>query len=189
MYTDLTDEQIIERRNGGDESGRDYLIAKYKNFVKIITRRYFLVGADRDDIIQEGMIGIFKAIRDYNRAKQTSFYSFAQICVKRQLDTAIKAATRKKHIPLNTYEPIIEHEAAISYGNSPEEQYLNRENLLQTERAMQKILSPYEKKVLEQYLSGKTYAEIATDINKDEKSVDNAVQRIKNKLKGVRENI
>ncbi len=190
----LTDEEIVELAKHGNVSALEYLINKYKNFVRAKARTYFLIGADREDIIQEGMIGLYKAIRDYREDRQASFRAFAEICVTRQIITAIKTATRQKHIPLNSYvslnKPVFDEESERTLGEvvttekdgNPEELFINQENLLDIESTMHKILSPLEQEVVDLYLEGKSYQEIAAQLNRHVKSVDNALQRVKRKL-------
>ena len=190
----LTDEEIVELAKHGNVSALEYLINKYKNFVRAKARTYFLIGADREDIIQEGMIGLYKAIRDYREDRQASFRAFAEICVTRQIITAIKTATRQKHIPLNSYvslnKPVFDEESERTLGEvvttekdgNPEELFINQENLLDIESTMHKILSPLEQEVVDLYLEGKSYQEIAAQLNRPVKSVDNALQRVKRKL-------
>lgn len=172
----------------------DFLIKKYRNFVRVRARSYFLIGADREDIIQEGMIGLYKAIRDFRDEKLSSFRAFAELCITRQIITAIKTATRQKHIPLNSYislnKPIYDEESDrtlldILSGTTvsdPEELMINREEFLAIEGKMEQILSELEWKVLMSYLDGKSYQEIAVDLKRHVKSIDNALQRVKRKL-------
>ena len=173
----------------------DYLINKYKNFVRAKSRTYFLIGADREDIIQEGMIGLYKAIRDYQEEKISSFRAFAELCITRQIITAIKAATRQKHMPLNSYislhKPIFDEESeritlmdVIVGGKvaNPEELLISQENLSVIEQRMGEVLSNLECQVLSFYLQGKAYYEIANKMGRDIKSIDNALQRVKKKL-------
>ncbi|NLL70893.1 MAG: RNA polymerase sporulation sigma factor SigH [Epulopiscium sp.] len=194
-YKNMEDEEIVEYIREGDQYALEYLMNKYKNFVRAKARTYFLVGADRDDIIQEGMIGLYKAIRDYRMDKTTSFHTFAELCVTRQMITAIKAATRQKHMPLNSYislnKPIFDDESekttlldmmAESKGINPEEVFIGQESLAFIEQHLEKSLSNLECKVLALYLQGKSYNEIAKYLNKPVKSIDNALQRVKKKL-------
>ncbi len=194
-YKNMEDEEIVEYIREGDQYALEYLMNKYKNFVRSKARTYFLVGADRDDIIQEGMIGLYKAIRDYRMDKTTSFHTFAELCVTRQMITAIKAATRQKHMPLNSYislnKPIFDDESekttlldmmAESKGINPEEVFIGQESLAFIEQHLEKSLSNLECKVLALYLQGKSYNEIAKYLNKPVKSIDNALQRVKKKL-------
>ena len=190
----LTDEEIVSLAKDGDTVALEFLIGKYKNFVRSKARTYFLIGADREDIIQEGMIGLYKAIRDYRYDKQASFHSFAEICVTRQIITAIKTATRQKHMPLNSYvslnKPVYEEESertlsdVITQGKAgnPEDLFIDQEDFLDIESTMQRILSPLEQDVVNLYLAGKSYVEIAQQLGRHVKSVDNALQRVKRKL-------
>lgn len=190
----LTDEEIVDLAQYGNVGALEYLINKYKNFVRAKARTYFLIGADREDIIQEGMIGLYKAIRDYRYDRQASFRAFAELCVTRQIITAIKTATRQKHIPLNSYvslnKPVFDEESERTLGEvvttekdgNPEELFINQENLLDIESTMRKILSPLEQEVVDLYLEGKSYQEIAEQLDRHAKSVDNALQRVKRKL-------
>ncbi len=193
-YTGMIDEDVIQEAKAGSENALEYLINKYKSFVRAKARTYFLIGADREDIIQEGMIGLFKAIRDYKGDKLSSFRAFAELCITRQIITAIKTATRQKHIPLNSYvslnKPIFDEESdrtlmdVISEENisDPEELVINREEFLGIENKMGEILSSLEWEVLTSYLEGKSYQEIAEDLDRHVKSIDNALQRVKRKL-------
>ena len=190
----LTDEELVSLAKDGDTMALEYLISKYKNFVRSKARTYFLIGADREDIIQEVMIGLYKAIRDYRYDRQASFRAFAEICVTRQIITAIKTATRQKHMPLNSYvslnKPVYEEESertlsdVLTQGKAgnPEELFIDQEDYLDIERTMQRILSPLEQEVVNLYLEGKSYIEIAQHLNRQVKSVDNALQRVKRKL-------
>ncbi len=188
------DEEIALEAKNGDHLALEYLINKYKNFVKSKARSYFLVGADREDIIQEGMIGLYKAIRDFKGDKLSSFRAFAELCITRQMITAIKTATRQKHIPLNSYvslnKPIYDEDSDrtlldILSGTKitdPEELMINREEYYDIEFKMGEILSELELRVLTLYLEGKSYQEIAVELSRHVKSIDNALQRVKRKL-------
>ena len=193
-FKDKPDEEVVLEAQKGNNRAQEYLIAKYENFVKSKAKSYFLIGADKEDIYQEGMIGFYKAIRDFKPDKFTSFKAFAEICVTRRIITAIKTATRQKHIPLNTYvslnKPIYEDESdrtlidvlssiAIS---DPEELIISQEQLKFIEEEIAKVLSELELEVLTSYLDGKSYQEIASDLDRHEKSIDNALQRVKRKL-------
>ncbi len=190
----LTDEAIVEAAKDGDIDALEYLIRKYKNFVRAKARSYFLIGADREDIIQEGMIGLYKAIRDYRSDKLASFRVFAELCITRQIITAIKTATRQKHIPLNSYislnKPIYDEESDrtlldVISGHKitdPEELVISREELIHIEEKIGEILSCLEWDVLTLYLQGRSYQEIAYDLDRHVKSIDNALQRVKRKL-------
>lgn len=191
---ELTDELIVEIAKEGDTDALDHLIRKYKNFVRVKARSYFLIGADREDIIQEGMIGLYKAIRDYRPDKLASFRAFAELCITRQIITAIKTATRQKHIPLNSYvslnKPIYDEESDrtlldVISGHKvtdPEELVISKEELGHIEKKIGEILSKLEWNVLMLYLQGRSYQEIAYELNRHVKSIDNALQRVKRKL-------
>ena len=190
----MLDEEIVELAQANDQPATEYLVAKYKNFVSANARSYFLIGADKEDIIQEGMIGLFKAIRDYRGDKLTSFRAFAELCITRQIITAIKTATRQKHIPLNSYvslnKPIYDDESdrtlmdilSTTRITNPEEIVISKEEYFCIEKKMGEILSSLEWKVLMAYLEGKSYQEIAYDLKRHVKSIDNALQRVKRKL-------
>lgn len=194
VYNNMTDEDIVDAARADHPFALDYLISKYKNFVKNKARTYFLIGADRDDIVQEGMIGLFKAIRDYDRSKLASFRSFAEICITRQMITAIKTATRQKHIPLNSYvslnKPVYEQESdrtlldMIEGSEDPDplEIFISREEIDYMETQLGALLSELEWKVLRRYVEGKSYQEISEEIQRDVKCIDNALQRVKKKL-------
>jgi RNA polymerase sporulation-specific sigma factor len=188
------DEELIYLANQGDLLAEECLINKYKKLVKIKARSYFLIGADTEDIIQEGMIGLYKAVRNYQFKKLSSFKAFAELCITRQIITAIKSATRQKHIPLNSYislnRPIYNEDSDrtlldivdnISI-NDPQDLFLNGEKLNNLKVRIKKILSDLERDVLESYLDAKSYQEIAADLGRHVKSIDNALQRIKRKL-------
>jgi RNA polymerase sporulation-specific sigma factor len=193
-YTEMTDEEIVELAQQGDQFAIEFLVNKYKNFVRAKARSYFLIGADREDIIQEGMIGLFKAVRDYRIDKLTSFRAFAELCITRQIITAIKTATRQKHIPLNSYvslnKPIYDEESdrtlidvlSTNKITNPEDIIISREEFFFIEKKMGEILSSLEWKVLMAYLEGKSYQEIAVELKRHVKSIDNALQRVKRKL-------
>ncbi|MCA1032745.1 RNA polymerase sporulation sigma factor SigH [Bacillus timonensis] len=194
LYERLEDEEVVELVHNGQSEALDYLINKYKNFVRAKARSYFLIGADREDIVQEGMIGLYKAIRDFKEDKLTSFKAFAELCITRQIITAIKTATRQKHIPLNSYvsldKPIYDEESdrtlmdVISGAKvmDPEELIINQEKFDDIEVKMAELLSDLERKVLALYLDGRSYQEISEDLNRHVKSIDNALQRVKRKL-------
>ncbi len=190
----LTDEELIEKINGGETACMDVLIERYKRRVRNQARPLYLMGGDSDDLIQEGMLGLFKAIRDYRPDKQTSFLAFAELCVTRQIITAIKAATRQKHKPLNSYislnKPVYDEESdrtlidiiTGSKVSNPEDIIIDQEDLMQIEEKIGEMLSDFEWKVLCLYLKGKSYQEIAQILGRRVKSIDNALQRVKNKL-------
>ncbi|MEX0974746.1 MAG: RNA polymerase sporulation sigma factor SigH [Bacillota bacterium] len=190
----LQDEEVVDIARAGSVLAQEYLINKYKSFVRAKARSYFLIGADREDIIQEGMIGLYKAIRDFRSDKLASFKAFAELCITRQIITAIKTATRQKHIPLNSYvslnRPIYDEDSDrtlldIMPGTQvldPEELLINTEEVGSMEDKITEILSDLEWQVLNSYLDGKSYLEIADDLQRHVKSIDNALQRVKRKL-------
>jgi len=182
----MTDEQIIAQIRAGSEPAGDFLINRYKNSVKIKARSYFLTGADRDDLIQEGMIGLFKAVRGYAPDKGVPFGAFADMCVERQMVSAIRAATRKKHDPLNTSVsfdlPAYAMGGSAAEGANPEEQFISRESREKIETYMRESLSKMENTVLGLFFEGYPYAKIAEILRKDEKAVDNAIQRARKKM-------
>lgn len=194
IYEMMHDEDLVEIAQEGDDVAQEYLINKYKNFVRAKARSYFLIGADREDIIQEGMIGLYKAIRDFRCDKLSSFRAFAELCITRQIITAIKTATRQKHIPLNSYvslnKPIYDEDSdrtlldviSGTKVTDPEELIISREEFDDIEEKMGEILSSLEWQVLMSYLEGKSYQEIAVDLKRHVKSIDNALQRVKRKL-------
>lgn len=193
-YKSIKDEIIVHSAANGDKIALDYILNKYKNLVKVKARAYFIIGADKEDIIQEGMIGLYKSIRDYQDTKESSFKVFAELCITRQMITAIKSATRQKHMPLNSYislnKPIFEEESEKTYIElistnkvlSPEELFIGQESKTFIQNHINKNLTELECKVLELYLKGKNYNEIANAVQKTEKSIDNALQRVKRKL-------
>jgi len=192
-YGILPDEELVAAWRGGDERAAEMLIERYKNMVRMKSRPYFLIGADREDLVQEGMIGLYKAVRDYSSGHEMSFRSFADMCVHRQIITAIKRATRKKHTPLNTYvsiyrnedeereRPLIDTMQTVRTEN-PEELFISRESLEGMRGMLEDMLSPLEKRVLDLFLDGRSYQEISEIIGRGTKTVDNALQRIKKKL-------
>ncbi|MBU5487227.1 RNA polymerase sporulation sigma factor SigH [Clostridium sp. MSJ-8] len=193
-FQEKSDEEIVAMAKDGNEKAQECIISKYENFVKSKAKSYFLIGADKEDIYQEGMIGLYKAIRDFNPEKLTSFRAFAEICVTRQIITAIKTATRQKHIPLNTYvslnKPIYEEESERTLLDvlsglkitDPEELFISAEQMEHIQQEIGKVLSDLELEVLTSYLDGKSYQEIACDLDRHAKSIDNALQRVKRKL-------
>ncbi len=193
-FDSMEDEAIVAEAQQDNYKALEYIINKYKSFVKSKARSYFLIGADREDIIQEGMIGLYKAIRDFKDDKLSSFRAFAELCITRQIITAIKTATRQKHIPLNSYvslnKPLYDEESdrtlmdIIAEGkiSDPEELVISQEELNSIESKMGDILSDLEWEVLSFYLQGKSYQEIAVTMDRHVKSIDNALQRVKRKL-------
>lgn len=199
-YEDCGDEELILRLRDGEESITDYIMDKYKNLVRSKAKSMYILGADRDDLIQEGMIGLFKAVRDYDAGRDASFFTFADLCVSRQMYTAIQAAGRQKHTPLNTYISLYAGSAEqdgdgrdgeweltgsvrLLSEKNPEELLIDKENVERLEKTIEKELSGFEKQVLDLYLTGMKYSEIARVLGRDGKSTDNALQRIKSKLK------
>ena len=193
-YQNMSDEEILSYVHSGCKLGMEHLIERYKPLVRAKARSYFLVGADREDIVQEGMIGLFKAVRDYRYDKKIPFRVFAEMCITRQIITAVKTATRQKHIPLNTYvslnrkvfdensdKSLMELVQEISVAD-PEELFINKEEYSFFESMVIGILSPFEREVLKKYLAGINYHDIAKQLNKPVKSVDNALQRLKKKI-------
>lgn len=193
-FEDRLDEEVVIEAQKKNVRAQEYLINKYKNFVKARAKSYFLIGADKEDIYQEGMIGLYKAIRDFKADRLSSFRAFAEICVTRQIITAIKTATRQKHIPLNTYislnKPIYDEESdrtlldVLSGAKitDPEELVISREEVISIQNEIGEVLSELEMEVLMSYLDGKSYQEIACDLDRHAKSIDNALQRVKRKL-------
>ena len=194
-FESMTDEEVVAlAQQDGEDAALEYLLNKYKNFVRAKARSYFLIGADHEDIVQEGMIGLYKAIRDYREDRLSSFRAFAELCVTRQIITAIKTATRQKHIPLNSYvslnKPIYDEESDRTLldviteetPSNPEEMLIDREDLSVIEGRIGSLLSDLEKQVLVRYVEGKSYVEISEEMNRHVKSIDNALQRVKRKL-------
>ncbi|NLK73682.1 MAG: RNA polymerase sporulation sigma factor SigH [Clostridiales bacterium] len=203
-YQDLTDEDIIGRFHEGDENAVDFLMEKYKYLVRNKARTFYLIGGDRDDLIQEGMIGLYKAIRDYREDRDSTFYTFAELCISRQIYTAIKASNRKKNIPLNTYisldAPIngdscennenevlldVIYQKNLSNLSNPEELVIDKENTSMIEYELVRRLSNLEKQVLDLYMQGLKYSQIAEVLDREPKTIDNALTRIKAKLNQV----
>ena len=193
-FENMTDEEVVAKAKEDNVLAQEYLLHKYRKFVRAKARSYFLIGAEREDIIQEGMIGLYKAIRDFKGEKLSSFRAFAELCVTRQIITAIKTATRQKHIPLNSYvslnKPIYEEDSdrtlmdvvsGVKVAN-PEDMIISREEFVDIENKMNNILSDLEWRVLISYLDGKSYQEIAKELDRHIKSIDNALQRVKRKL-------
>lgn len=201
-YVNCTDEELIDRLRDGESDITDYLMDKYKNLVKSKAKAMFILGADNEDLIQEGMIGLFKAVRDYDCGRDASFHTFAKLCIARQMYTAVQASGRKKHAPLNYYISLYtentegtDGEAArelmdylpseYGQGRNPEEMLIDRENAQSLEAAIESELSPFEKQVLDLCMTGMGYVEIAKVLGREEKATDNAIQRIKGKIKRI----
>lgn len=197
-YQNETDEMLIERLRDGERDITDYIMNKYKNLVRSKAKSMYILGADNEDLIQEGMIGLFKAIRDYDAGRDASFFTFADLCISRQMYTAVQASNRKKHMPLNSYISLYstsheeesgkESEEFINFlgldtQKDPEQLLIDKENVLSLERKIEEELSAFEKQVLDLYLTGMTYTQIARVLGRDEKSTDNALQRMKAKIR------
>lgn len=182
-YENYSDEELIDFLRDGNEAVLDYLINKYKDLVRSKAKSMFLIGGDNDDLIQEGMIGLFKAVKDYDSGRDANFQTFARLCVTRQMYTAIEAAGRQKHSPLNTYISIYEEDFQKEGGTNPEDSFLDKERVKYLEEQVEKELSTFEKQVLDLKLAGLDYLEIAAILKKDSKSTDNAIQRIKTKVR------
>lgn len=198
-YRELSDVELIVRLREGQTDITDYIMEKYKDLVKNKAKSMYILGADNDDLIQEGMIGLFKAIRDYDTGRDASFYTFAELCISRQIFTAVQASRRQKHIPLNNYislykntsdnadedEKYLIDSLSAEGGMSPEEMIIDRENVDILEQQIEESLSQFEKQVLDLYITGMSYVQIARVLGKDEKSTDNAIQRLKIKIKRI----
>lgn len=193
-FSSLSDEEIVDiYQRENNHFATDYIVQRYKNFVRSKARSYFLMGADKEDIIQEGMIGLYKATRDYNRDREVSFKSFAELCITRQIISAIKGASRQKHIPLNSYislnkpayddsERTLIEVLETEKNLDPEEVVINREQYALTKEVMEAVLSPLEWDVLRGYMDAKSYQEMAEEHHRSIKSIDNALQRVKKKM-------
>lgn len=191
-YQKLSDEQLIKQLRQGDSNVMDYILNKYKPLVLRRANVMYLIGGDTDDLIQEGMIGLFKAIRDYSDDKKTSFFYFAELCINRQLYSAVEASRRKKHMPLNTYVSFYSRdeeegkslaETLPDFADNPEQLIIARESIQQFWEKVRAQLSPMERKVLDCYLSGLNYRQIAERMGKSPKAIDNALSRIKAKIR------
>ena len=201
IWDQLSDDEIISMIHSGDSYAMDFMLTKYKSLVKNKAKALFLIGGDKEDLIQEGMIGLYKAIRDYDTDKDSTFYSFADLCISRQIYTAIKASNRKKNIPLNTYVSLYapaysenadqdekETLADVMSQNkisNPEELVIDKESTSMLEYELVRHLSQFEKTVLDLYLHDYSYLQIADKLKKEPKSIDNALQRIRLKLNTV----
>ncbi len=197
-FQQASDEELILMYRDGEEAAAGFIMNKYKNLVRKKASSMYILGADRDDLIQEGMIGLFKAVRDYDLGRDVNFYTFADLCISRQMYTAVQASNRQKHLPLNTYISIYSQAINAEEGNedyvlvnalpsetekNPEEVVIEQENMERIETAILKELSEFEKQVFELHLTGMNYVEIAKVLGRDEKSTDNALQRMKTKIK------
>lgn len=198
-YEQYTDDELIDRLRRGEESVMDYIFEKYKNLVRSKAKSMFILGADNEDLIQEGMIGLFKAVRDYDMGRDASFYTFAELCVSRQMYTAVQASKRQKHLPLNTYVSLDSGKSAADGDEreeiklkelladkvelSPEELFLDKERVDYLQKAIEEELSDFEHQVLDLYLTGMSYGQVAKVLGRDEKATDNALQRLKAKIR------
>ena len=195
-YESFTDEVLIDRLRRGEDAIMDFICDRYKNLVRSKAKSMFILGADSDDLIQEGMIGLFKAVRDYDMGRDASFFTFAELCISRQMYTAVQAAKRQKHFPLNTYisldsEASGDDKEGMNLAEllanraelSPEEMFLDKERVAYLERLIEEELSEFEKQVLDLYMTGMSYSQIARVLGRDEKSTDNALQRLKAKIR------
>lgn len=186
-YEQCSDEELIKRLRNGENKISDYLMEKYKDFVKKRARAMYLIGGETDDLIQEGMIGLFKAVQDYRPDRDASFRTFAALCIDRQLYSAVKNSTRQKHIPLNSYVSLSEDEELDSleglWSENPEALVIDRESTGMLKQGISKTLSSMENKVLDYYLRGYGYVQIAELMGKKPKSIDNALQRIRAKIR------
>lgn len=198
IYRKLTDEELIDKLRDGETQITDYIMDKYKNLVRKKAKSMYILGADNEDLIQEGMIGLFKAVRDYDAGRDASFYTFADLCISRQMYNAVQASRREKHTPLNTYISLYADMAetegdgggtelvnmiASAVETNPEQLMIDRENVADIEAIIEKELSSFEKQVLDLYITGMSYSQIARVLSRDEKSTDNALQRLKSKLR------
>ncbi|MBQ2902394.1 MAG: RNA polymerase sporulation sigma factor SigH [Agathobacter sp.] len=197
-YKDFTDEELIEKLRAGDAEITDYIMEKYKPLVRKKTNAMYLIGGDTEDLIQEGMIGLFKAVRDFNPEKEVSFFSFAEMCISRQLYSALEASNRKKHIPLNTYISFSNQDEADGINLeqmiteqtiSPEQMLIEQEGKKEFFDKLEEKLSPMERKVLYLYLEGSSYTQIAEQMGKSAKSIDNTLQRIRGKIKVLKDDM
>ncbi len=195
-YKDLTDEELIDMLRKGNTEIADYIMEKYKPLVRKKTNAMYLIGGETEDLIQEGMIGLFKAVRDFNPEREVSFFTFAEICIMRQLYSALEASNRKKHIPLNTYisfsdqndsDGVNLEQLITEQTISPEQMLIEREGKQEFFDKLEEKLSPMERKVLYLYLEGSSYTQIAEDMGKAPKSIDNTLQRIRGKIKLLKE--
>ena len=188
-YDTCTDEELIARLRAGEREITDYLIDKYKSLVRTRARALYLVGGDHEDLIQEGMIGLFKAIRDYDIGRDASFATFAGLCIDRQMYSAVASSQRQKHQPLNSFvslsEPVSEQELRLVDEETPEEIMISRENVIGMHERIKERLSKFEYQVLELYLKGYDYTQIAEKLGKQPKAIDNALQRIRSKVREV----
>lgn len=199
-YEQCSDGELLDRLRRGEESIMDYICDKYKNLVRSKAKSMFILGADNEDLIQEGMIGLFKAVRDFDSGRDASFYTFAELCISRQMYTAVQASKRQKHRPLNTYVSlddnrggegddrenlILSEQLADRREPSPEELFLDKERVAYLEKTIEEELSDFERQVLDLYMTGMSYSQIAKVLGRDEKATDNALQRLKAKIRKI----
>lgn len=195
-YEQMSDEELIDRLRGGEEPIMDYICDKYKNLVRSKAKSMFILGGDSEDLDQEGMIGLFKAVRDYDSGRDASFYTFAELCLSRQMYTAVQASKRQKHIPLNSYVSLSGDGTEEEHGEhsllealadrnelNPEEMFLDKERVAYLESVIEQELSSFEKQVLDLYMTGMSYTQVAKVLGRDEKSTDNALRCLKGKIK------
>lgn len=198
-YGHCTDDELIDRLRRGEEAIMDYICDKYKNLVRSKAKSMFILGADNEDLIQEGMIGLFKAVRGYDMGRDASFCTFAELCISRQMYTAVQASKRQKHLPLNTYISLDGGNSPTDHDDregpnltelladraelSPEELFLDKERVAYLEKVIEEELSDFEKQVLDLYMTGMSYTQIAKVLGRDEKATDNALQRLKTKVR------
>lgn len=200
LYGDYSDEELISLLRDGRRDITDYIMEKYKGMVKAKAKSMFLLGGDSDDLIQEGMIGLFKAVRDYDCGRDASFYTFADLCISRQMYTAVQASQRLKHTPLNTYVSLDSHGRTEEdrdpetqtlaelltdkTGRNPEELFLDKERVAYLEKRIATELSELERQVLDLYITGMSYTQIAKVLRRSEKATENALTRAKQKIRG-----
>lgn len=196
-YSQYSDAELIDRLRRGDGPVMDHICNKYKDLVRNKAKSMFILGADSEDLIQEGMIGLFKAVRDYDCGRDASFYTFAELCINRQMYTAVQASRRRKHFPLNTYVSLDSESGAEDDRDgmhlrelladraelSPEELFLDKERVSYLEKVIEEELSDFEKQVLDLYMTGMSYSQIARVLGREEKATDNALQRLKSKIR------
>lgn len=199
----MSDEELILMYRDGEEEAVGFIMNKYKNLVRKKAGSMYILGGDREDLIQEGMIGLFNAVRDYDMGRDVNFYTFAELCISRQIYTAVQASNRKKHLPLNTYisiygpnlesdkdneDYVLRNVRLTETEKNPEEMVIEQEDMERMENAILRELSELEKQVFELHLTGMTYIEIAKVLGRDGKSTDNALQRMKMKIKKILKN-
>ena len=193
-YEAFSDEELIEKLRQGEDDITDYILEKYKPLVRKKTNAMYLIGGETEDLIQEGMIGLFKAIRDYKPDKDASFYHFAELCINRQLYSALEASNRKKHQPLNSYislsdqeqQSAVAAEFLVDRERTPEQMVIEQELWEEYKKRLEQNLSKMENKVLQYYLDGNHYIQIAEIMGKSPKSIDNALQRIRQKIRQIK---